>query len=83
MNDVRRGFDLEAGAVAASLCERGACLQLLDDACFQDRRSDDEEIFDVDEDDTDHANAVDDFAKHEHAAIERRGAECEFDKEEG
>ena len=61
----------------------GAGPQLLDDARFEDRRSDDEEVVDIDGDDADHANAVDDLAKYERAAIERRDAECEYDEEEG
>ena len=53
VDDARRGVDLEVEVVVVSLSERGASLQLLDDARFEDRRSDDEEIFDVDEGDAD------------------------------
>ena len=58
--------------VAAFLCEGGAILQLLGDARFEDRRSDDRGVVDVDEDNADEADAVDDLAKYERAAIERR-----------
>ena len=58
-------------------------LQLLDDARFDDYRSDDEGVVDVDEGDADHVSAVDDFAKYEHAAIKRRDVECECDEEGG
>ena len=83
VDDARRGVNLETGVVVASLCEREASLQPLADARFEDHRSGEEEIVDVGEDDADHANAVDDSAKHEHAAIERRDVEWECDEEEG
>ena len=82
VDDARRGVDLEAEVVFPSLCEWEASFQLLDDARFDDRRSVDEDVFYVDEDDADHANAVDNFAKHEHAATERQDAGCECGEEE-
>ena len=83
VDDARRGVDFEVEVFVASLCEGEAILQFLDDARFEDRRSDDKEIIDVDEDDADQANAVYGLAKYEHAAVGQRDAECECGEEEG